>query len=228
MRKGNRKKYLDYLKLYRQSNKKKIAEQKHNWFVLNKNTKVKESNIKNHDKIIQRDRNRYNRDRKNNLEYKQKRHKQYLKYKDKIIKRIKLYRIKNKNKLRNSLTAYIRNRKKTDINFKILLLLRRRILDALHNNCKSNNTIILLGCSIDFLKQHLQSTAIQNGYLDFNINNYDSKQFHIDHIIPCSTFNLSCSYHQKLCFNWSNLQILDANKNILKFQQDNLLYRKCA
>jgi hypothetical protein len=73
-----------------------------------------------------------------------------------------------------------------------------------------------LGCSLDYLKQHLQEIAIKNNYLDFNINSYDGNKYHIDHIIPCNSFNLQCSYHQKLCFNYNNLQILEAEENIKK------------
>lgn len=37
--------------------------------------------------------------------------------------------------------------------------------------------------------------------------------------VPISKFNLNCSYHQKLCFNWTNLQILKANKNRKKYNK---------
>lgn len=66
------------------------------------------------------------------------------------------------------------------------------------------------------LKTHLQDTATKNGYTNFDINNYSGREYHIDHIIPCSAFNLSCSYHQKLCFNWNNPQILKAETNLIK------------
>ena len=81
---------------------------------------------------------------------------------------------------------------------------------------KSKSTLQLLGCSLEFLKRHLQETAIKNSYLNFNINNYNGKEYNIDHIIPCSSFNMKCSYHQKLCFHWSNLQILNFMDNMKK------------
>ena len=74
----------------------------------------------------------------------------------------------------------------------------------------------LLGCSLKFLKEYLQQTAIQNGYLDFNINDYSGKEYHIDHIIPCSSFNLSKEEEQRKCFHWSNLQILSSTQNLKK------------
>ena len=40
--------------------------------------------------------------------------------------------------------------------------------------------------------------------------------FHIDHIIPCASFNLIHVEQQKKCFHYSNLQPLLAIDNILK------------
>jgi hypothetical protein len=85
---------------------------------------------------------------------------------------------------------------------------------------KSISTMILIDCSLEFLKEYLQQTAINNGYLDFDINNYDSDVFHIDHIIPCASFDLSKEEEQKKCFHWSNMQILTANENYKK--RDNI------
>lgn len=95
-------------------------------------------------------------------------------------------------------------------------LLRSRLFALIKDKDKSASTLTLLGCSIKELKEHLQQTAILNGYKDFNINTYNSSLYHIDHIVPCTLFNLNCSYHQRLCFNYTNLQILDARKNISK------------
>ena len=119
----------------------------------------------------------------------------------------------NSKEYKNSRHKY---RYANDINYRIKHILRDRLKMALRDNYKKGHTIDLLGCSIDFLKSHLQQTAINNGYKDFNINNYDGSHYNIDHIIPCSAFNIKCGYHQKLCFNWSNLQILDSKTNSLK------------
>lgn len=84
---------------------------------------------------------------------------------------------------------------------------------------KSRATIDLIGCPIEDLKLHLQKTASMNGYNDFDVNNYDGHKYHIDHILPCSAFNLKCSYHQKLCFHYTNLQILSATCNLRKYNK---------
>jgi len=128
----------------------------------------------------------------------------------KVIK--KRYKLKNKEKT----AAYHRNKRHTDVAYGIKCKLRCRINDTVRGKHKSAHTMELIGCSMDFLLDYLQSTAIKNGYKDFDINNYSGKEFHIDHIIPCASWNLECSYHQRLCFHWSNLQILSAEENLKK------------
>ena len=103
-----------------------------------------------------------------------------------------------------------------DIGFKIRVNMSRRILSALKYNKKIDKTMNLVGCSIKDLKNYLQQTAILNGYKDFNINNYNSQDYHIDHIIPCSSFDLSKEEQQRKCFNYTNLQILTAKENLAK------------
>ena len=41
-------------------------------------------------------------------------------------------------------------------------------------------------------------------------------EFHIDHIRPCASFDLSDFEQQKVCFNWRNLQPLWAVDNLKK------------
>lgn len=113
---------------------------------------------------------------------------------------------------------YVKERCK-ESSYKIKRNLRIRIRQCIKNNPKTSSMLQLLDCNIDFLKSHLQQTAITNGYKDFNIEDYSGLEYHIDHIVPCSKFNLKCSYHQKLCFNWSNLQILTAKENLVKSEK---------
>ncbi len=107
-------------------------------------------------------------------------------------------------------------RVKNDPSFKLLKYLRGRIRSALKYNTKSKRTMELVGCTMEQLKNHLQQTAIQNGYIDFDIESYSSKYYHIDHIIPCNSFDLSLQENQIKCFHYTNLQILTARENIAK------------
>jgi hypothetical protein len=128
-----------------------------------------------------------------------------------------------KKKYNERIFKCMKNRLKKDPGFRLETRLRKRINVALKNNTKSGHFIDLLGCSVDQLKDHLQNTAIENGYKNFDINNYSGREYHIDHIVPCSLFNLECSYHQKLCFHYTNLQILTAQENLIKSNDSNII-----
>jgi hypothetical protein len=160
--------------------------------------------------------NNYNKEhRKEKLEYS----KQY--YRKNREKR-KKYNKQYHKKFRKQIRLYEINYMKNNINVKIKNLISNRIRDSLRKNYKSAHTLDLIGCSIQNLKYYLQWTAIQNGYLDFDINNYSGREYHIDHIVPCNIFNLKDPNQQKECFNWRNMQILKAEENISK--NDKIIY----
>lgn len=69
----------------------------------------------------------------------------------------------------------------------------------------------LIGCSVRELVEYLESQFTPK----MNWDNYGS-YWHIDHIMPCASFDLTDPDQQKVCFNWQNLQPLEARKNIIK------------
>jgi hypothetical protein len=75
---------------------------------------------------------------------------------------------------------------------------------------KHGNTMELTGCSKEHLISHIESMFV-NG---MSWDNYG--EWHIDHIKPCASFDLTNIEQQKLCFNWTNLQPLWASDNIRK------------
>lgn len=106
--------------------------------------------------------------------------------------------------------ARARKRRATDLAFKLRQSLARRILKALKNQTKSASTMNLVGCSLQDLKKHLESKFTQG----MNWENHG--KWHIDHIRPCASFDLSKPDQQKVCFHWSNLQPLWALDNLKK------------
>ncbi len=101
-------------------------------------------------------------------------------------------------------------RYKTDINVRISRRLRSRTWDALKGNIKSGHIFSLLGCDIEDFKKHLQA-RFQPG---MSFENYG--KWHIDHILPCASFDLSKPEEQKKCFHYTNLQPLWARDNLAK------------
>ena len=118
----------------------------------------------------------------------------------------------NKEKLNKKRRKYLKIKKKNDITFKLLANLRNRIRHAIKYNIKSNFTKILLGCTVDFFKKYLE-TRFKKG---MEWNNYGKKGWVIDHIRPCSSFDLSNPEEQKKCFHYTNLQPLWEIDNLKK------------
>jgi hypothetical protein len=134
----------------------------------------------------------------------------YKLHKSEIKKQQKEYYIKNKKKILNRDNNYNTKKYYSDINFKIKTCLRHRINIALKGITKSEKTMKLVGCSIEFLKQHLEKQFTKG----MSFKNYG--KWHIDHIKPCAKFDLSKPSEQRKCFNYTNLQPLWAKDNLKK------------
>lgn len=135
---------------------------------------------------------------KNSKEY-------YAKNRDKIKKHCKIYKKLNKEKI----NLYNKTKYKNNINYRILCNLRSRLSMAIAGVTKTDTTKNLLDCSIEHLKKHLESQFSEG----MNWDNYGLNGWEIDHIIPCSKFNLSVLDQQKECFHYTNLQPLWASDN---------------
>ncbi len=134
----------------------------------------------------------------------------YYRHHEKNKKLNRDYKRKNKELLKTKNRAYINKRYKEDFNYRLLVLTRGRIRKALKRNSKNSSSLELLGCSIEQLKIHLEKQFLENMSWD----NYG--KWHIDHKIPCSSFDLSDPEQQKKCFHFSNLQPLWAEDNLRK------------
>jgi len=98
--------------------------------------------------------------------------------------------------------------------WRLLKNVRARLRSALlaQDNKKNTKTTILLGCTIQELRDHLESQFTEG----MTWENMGRGGWHIDHIIPCAFFDLSKPSHQKVCFNWQNLQPLWESDNCAK------------
>ncbi len=121
----------------------------------------------------------------------------------------KQYRKNNKEKL-STYNKEKHHKYKLNINYRLTKNLRRRVLDAIKNNPKITTTLNLIGCDINYFKLY-----IQNMFTDgMNWDNYGD--WHLDHILPCSSFDLSKEEDQKKCFHYTNMQPLWAIDNLIK------------
>ena len=88
--------------------------------------------------------------------------------------------------------------------------LRSRVSHALSRNSKSDSTETLVGCSMNELRDHLESQFTAGMTWD----NYG--EWHVDHIKPCAMFDFSIDSHQFQCFHYTNMQPLWAIDNYKK------------
>ncbi len=120
------------------------------------------------------------------------------------------YRKKTRDHIREYKRLWEQKRAKTNPEFRIRQSLRTRIYHAVKYKTKCDNTMKLLGCSLDYFIAYIES-KFQDG---MTLENYGL--WHIDHIRPCASFDLTDPEQQKECFYYRNLQPLWAKDNLLK------------
>ena len=181
------------------------------YYEKNRESQIKKSiqwGANNKERINKRNKERYNND---------------LAYKERVLARCALEYQKNIEAGRASRRAYGKaNRAKlsayhlglyhNDPQYRAGVLLRGRITRVLANSQskKSSSTFDLLGTSKAGLIAHLEA-QFQSGMTWEN-----QGQWHIDHIRPCASFDLTDPEQQKVCFHYTNLQPLWAKDNLSK------------
>ena len=103
---------------------------------------------------------------------------------------------------------YERERYQSDPTFRLLHNLRSRVGLALKGNSKSAATEALLGICVDECRKYIEGLFTEGMSWDSNI--------HIDHIVPCASFDLSDPEQQRQCFHYTNLQPLWGSDNLFK------------
>jgi hypothetical protein len=105
-----------------------------------------------------------------------------------------------------------RERLRVDIHYALKRRLGNRIRMAFKSQslCKRTSAIRLLGCPIETAREHIER-QFQSG---MSWDNHG--QWHVDHIIPTSSFDLSREEEQLKAFHYTNLQPLWAEDNIRK------------
>ena len=63
--------------------------------------------------------------------------------------RIKEYQLKNRDQINTQMNEYIKNRIKTDVDFRLIRNIKRRIHHALNGKSKSSSTKEILGLDVD-------------------------------------------------------------------------------
>jgi hypothetical protein len=177
-----------------------------------------------HDKHKERCRSRYSKNQKEAVEYRR----NYVKINKKIVnekqredyknnreKYLEYKRIKNKTpEEKQRKRDYARKRYairiKTDIQFKLAKSLRNRLKEAVKDNAKSGSAVSDLGCSISEFKIYIESLFKEGMSWD------NWGKWHLDHIIPLASVDLTIRDNVLRVCNYKNFQPLWAEDNIKK------------
>ena len=126
-----------------------------------------------------------------------------------VTERNRDYRIRNRDRLNKASRDYSKKRRELDLDFKLRSNLRCRIYQALNGVGRAESTLDLVGCEIDQLKTYIEELFTEG----MSWENHGVHGWHIDHIIPCSSFDLTNNIQQRECFHYSNMQPLWAEDN---------------
>jgi hypothetical protein len=129
----------------------------------------------------------------------------------------KKWRLANLDKDKANKFNYHKKQMQVNMQYKLSYSLRIRLKKAILNNHKSGSAVECLGCSIDDFCIYLESKFEPWMTWD-NYGKYDKDRptWHIDHIKPCCSFDLTNPEEQRKCFHYTNLQPLWAIDNLRK------------
>jgi hypothetical protein len=107
-------------------------------------------------------------------------------------------------------------RQPKDSNFVITNKLRKSVLHALFRgkNKKNTKTQILLGTDYKTARIHIESLFLPG--MTWKNHGLGWDKWHIDHKIPCASFDLKCPVQQLACCHYKNLQPLWQKDNYEK------------
>ena len=121
------------------------------------------------------------------------------------------YQREYKKKNRKVLSAKYLHKLKTDPKTKLRHTLRGRFRKLIKGFHKKNSVLSYIGCDVESLKDYL-SSKFKEGMTWEN----HGKVWHIDHIIPCVSFDFDSEEDLKKCWHYTNLQPLYALDNLRK------------
>lgn len=112
-----------------------------------------------------------------------------------------------------AIKEFIQNKPKKNVKnseqWKAATRLRSQLRLLVKNISQSKRIIKLMGCDHQTLRQHLEKQFLPN----MSWENYGRHGWHIDHIRPCKSFDLTIPEEQCKCFHYTNLQPLWAKDN---------------
>ncbi len=147
--------------------------------------------------------------RQKNKEYRARTRTQFVKYH-------KTWISKNRDKWRELKRNYNNLQRRVNVHFKLAYNLRTRLRTALKRTKKTGSAVKDLGCTVLELKKYLESKFLPG----MTWENWSRTGWHIDHIKPLSSFDLSNVTELRKACHYTNLQPLWAKDNLRKYNKE--------
>jgi hypothetical protein len=132
--------------------------------------------------------------------------------KEKSLQYSKKYQSKNLNKMKKYRNEYVKNRYKTDIFYRINVLLRGSLFRALDK--KDFNTIKYIGCDIKTFIKHIESQFTEGMTWENQGRQENTMGWELDHITPISTAQTKEDIFK--LYHYTNFQPLWKEDNLRK------------
>jgi hypothetical protein len=206
--KSNKDKRKEYSECYYLKHKEKIQAASKKWKTNNKahrKQRDREWTIKNKEHLKQKNKNWYIKNQEEASQRQKEYNKQNKAHRQEINRN---WYLNNKDKIRqysNKPEVRLRHH------------LRSRLYSALHGSKRNGSAVDNLGCTIDELRQYLESKFLPGMSWDnWGRTNDLYKTWHIDHIVPLSSFDLTDLEQLNKACHYTNLQPLWSEDNLSK------------
>lgn len=110
-----------------------------------------------------------------------------------------------------------RERRKDDPNYRVMASVRRRLIQALRGHTKGKATGELIGAPIDVVRAYIEA-QFRDGMTWENWGRgwHGAREWHLDHIRPLASFDLTDPAQLQEACHYTNLQPLWAKENLIK------------
>jgi hypothetical protein len=110
-----------------------------------------------------------------------------------------------------------RARRKDDPNYRIMGSVRARVIKALKGQTKAQSMVELIGAPIEVVRAHIES-QFRDGmsWENWGRGWHGAREWHLDHIRPLASFNLTDPAQLQEACHYTNLQPLWAQENLSK------------
>lgn len=118
---------------------------------------------------------------------------------------------KNRDAYRKAINKRYNERYHDDPQFRMARTLKCGMLN--HFNKGGTHTFEFIGCTRDMFMDWMEWQCKLDG---LRLEDHGENGWHIDHVVPCASFDFTKVDQQHTCYNWTNLRPFPAAENISK------------